>query len=263
MNTSYIKAAAWFVAAGALLMASRVAVAGPPFLTDDPEPIEYRHSEAYVFSTTQKAPDGKQYQLPAFEYNTSPVEDVHLHVMVPFVKLFPNAGPTQHGLGDIEVGVKYRFVHESDSRPQVGIFPILELPTGNSDKGLGNGRAWWTFPIWVQKSFGPWTTYGGGGRAFNSAPGMRDYNFGGWLLQRSITEKLILGGEVFAQGAATVDGRHSTFLNFGGYYNDIEVCGGCNLLFRAGHTVAGESQSGAYLGLYWSWSTDRTAEKGK
>ena len=140
---------------------------------------------------------------------------------------------------------------------------MLELPTGNSDKGLGNGRAWWTFPIWVQKSFGPWTTYGGGGRAFNSAPGMRDYNFGGWLLQRSITKKLILGGEVFAQGAATVDGRHSAFLNFGGYYNDIEVCGGCNLLFRAGHTVAGESQSGAYLGLYWSWPTDRTAEKGK
>ena len=67
MNTSDIEAAAWFLAAIAILMASRVAIAGPPFLTDDPEPIEYWHSEAYVFSTRQKGPDGKQYQLPAFD----------------------------------------------------------------------------------------------------------------------------------------------------------------------------------------------------
>jgi hypothetical protein len=261
MNASHTKAAAWSLASIVLLTASRAVLAGPPFLTDDPEPIEYKHSEAYVFSTKQKTPDGKLYQLPAFEYNTSPAEDVHLHVMVPFVKLFPSEGPRQYGVGDIELGIKYRFVHESDTHPQIGIFPMLELPTGNFDKGLGNGRAWWTFPVWVQKSFGPWTTYGGGGRAFNSAPGMRDYNFGGWLLQRTISEKLILGGEVFAQGAATVGGNHSTVVNFGGYYNDIDLCGGCNLLFRAGHSVAGESQSGAYLGLYWSWSTDGAAAK--
>jgi hypothetical protein len=193
--------------------------------------------------------------LPALEYNTSPVEDIHLHIMVPYLNGLPYDGPNQHGLGDVELGVKFRFVHETDRRPQVGIFPMLELPTGNSDKGLGNGRTWWTFPVWVQKSFGPWTTYGGGGRAFNSAPGMRNYSFGGWLLQRSITDKLILGGEIFAQGAASVDSSHSTFLNIGGYYNDIKLCGGCSLLFRAGHSVAGESHSEAYLGLYWSWPT--------
>ncbi len=243
------------LAAAALLTLSGAAFAGPPFMTDDPEPIEYQHSEAYLFSTYDKGPDGsKQVVLPAFEYNTSPIEDVHLHVVVPFANLYPSDGSgVQHGIGDVELGVKYRFVHETDTLPQVGVFPMLELPTGNVDKGLGNGRAWWTLPLWVQKSWGDWTSYGGGGRAFNSAPGMRSYYFGGWLIQRKVTEHLILGGEIFAQGAQSQDGRHTTFFNVGGYYNDIPACGGCSLLFRVGHSIAGETHTTAYLGLYWTW----------
>ena len=231
--------------------------AGPPFLTDDPEPIELHHSEAYVFSTYDKGPDGgKSITMPAFEYNTGPAPDWHLHVMVPLLDLRPGDGTRAYGLGDIEVGVKYRFVHETDSMPQIGIFPMLELPTGDSDAGLGNGKAWGIFPLWIQKSFGRWTTYGGGGRAFNSAPGMKDYNFGGWLLQRSITGHLILGGEVFYQGAASEDSQQSTVFNVGGTYSDMEPCGGCSLLFRVGTSISGEIHHEAYLGLYWSWGPE-------
>lgn len=55
--------------------------------------------------------------------------------------------------------------------------------------------------------FGTDSASGGGGRAFNSAPGMNDYNFAGWLVQHSVTERLILGGEVFYQGAPSEDSR--------------------------------------------------------
>lgn len=235
--------------------------AGPPFQTDDPEPIEYGHSEAYLFSTFERAPDGKSFQLPAFEFNTGPYPDLHLHLIVPFVSDRPNGGPEEYGLGDTEVGFKYRFVHESDYVPQIGIFSLVELPTGNAEKGLGNGRVFWSFPLWIQKSWGPWTTYGGGGRTFNTAEGARDFNFGGWLIQREITEKLTLGGEIFAQGAPTVDGQHVTNLNVGGYYKNMEWCFNCSLLFRVGHSVAGENQTNAYLGLYWTWGP--TEEKPK
>ena len=37
-----------------------------------------------------------------------------------------------------------------------------------------------------------------------------------WLLQKKVTEKLTLGGEIFHQTAATVDGVDSTGFNFGG-----------------------------------------------
>lgn len=231
-----------------------LAHAGPPFMTDDPEPIEYQHSEAYVFSTYDKGPDGaKTIAMPTFEFNTGPAPDWHLHAVVPFLDLRPSDGSHEYGLGDIELGVKYRFIHETDSHPQIGIFPMLELPTGDSHSGLGNGRAWETFPVWLQKSWGPWTTYGGGGRAFNSAPGMKNYTFGGWLVQRDVTNSLTLGGELFYQGATSDASRQSTFFNVGGLYNGIEPCGGCSLLFRVGASVAGEVHHEGYLALYWTW----------
>jgi len=35
------------------------------------------------------------------------------------------------GLGDIELGAKFRFVQENGWIPVVGTFPLLELPAGN------------------------------------------------------------------------------------------------------------------------------------
>ncbi len=40
---------------------------------------------------------------------------------------------------------------------------MLELPTGSSRLGLGNGQVWARLPLWVQKSYGKWMTYGGAG----------------------------------------------------------------------------------------------------
>ena len=55
--------------------------------------------------------------------------------------------------------------------------------------------------VWVQKSFSEWTTYGGGGYWINQDDNLGDknYSFFGWLLQRKITDKLTLGGEIFHQ----------------------------------------------------------------
>jgi hypothetical protein len=37
------------------------------------------------------------------------------------------------------------------------------VPTGNESRGLGAGHVQLYLPIWFQKDFGKWTTYGGGG----------------------------------------------------------------------------------------------------
>jgi len=116
----------------------------------------------------------------------------------------------------MEIGVKYRFVQETGSSPQIGIFPMAELATGDSGKGLGNGRTWWRLPVWIQKGWGEWTTYGGAWYVVNRAAGQKNYPFAGWLLQKDIGEKWTLGGEVFAHGRDTVDGQATTLLNAGG-----------------------------------------------
>jgi hypothetical protein len=163
--------------------------AGPPFQTDDPVPVDLHASEFYVFSTYAKSPGDKQIALPAFEYNYGVLPDTQLHLVVPILGNAPDAGTSQRGLGDLELGVKYRLLHETVTLPQVGIFPMIELPTGSARRGLGNGRAWWRLPVWLQKSWGDWTSYGGAGIAVNRAPGQKNYAFGGWLLQKDLNEK--------------------------------------------------------------------------
>ena len=232
-----------------LLSAARLH-AGPPFLTDDPEPVDYQHWEAYIFANGDHAGGSYTINGPAMELNYGVLPDTQLHLVVPMTTVGGSGMPTVSGLGDTEFGIKYRFVQETNGWPQIGIFPMVELPTGEASRGLGNGRAWFRLPLWLQKSFGPWTTYGGGGAVLNSAPGQRNYAFGGWLVQRSFGEHLTLGGELFAQDQATAGDRGFAALNFGGSYNVNEHF---SLLFSAGHSIAGDQHTLWYFGLYWTW----------
>ncbi len=230
---------------------SQNALAGPPFRTDDPEPVPWRHYEAYLFSTYDRVPGSRSLALPAFEFNVGAAPNLQLHVVLPAAYLEPQGA---YGLGDVELGAKYRFVQESRKRPEIGVFPLIEVPTGNANRGLGNGQVWARLPVWVQKSAGPWTTYGGAGYELNHAAGMKSSMFAGGLVQREITKRLILGTEVYSQQAQTIDGRGATYLDGGGYYNFREDL---SLLFMVGHSMAGEQRSTAYVGLYYTWGHNR------
>lgn len=258
MQANSYRRISYALIASALILVSTPVLAGPPFLTDDPAPVDYKHGEFYVFSAMDKTKDGKDTALPAFEYNYGAFPDTQLHIVVPYVRSAPNDAVSESGIGDVEVGVKYRFVQETDTTPQIGIFPMAELATGDSNKGLGNGKTWWRLPVWIQKSWGEWTTYGGAGYVINRAEGQKDYPFAGWLLQKDFGEKWTLGGEVFGRDKDTVDGRGTTILNFGGYY---KFTPDFNLLFSAGHNVGGESHAVAYLGLWWAFGGDGKDEQ--
>jgi Putative MetA-pathway of phenol degradation len=229
------------------LILSPRAQAGPPFQTDDPEPVPWHHYEAYVFSTVNRGGGATSWMLPAVEFNVGAAPNLQLHVTVPDSYVNPGSN---YGLGDIELGAKYRFIDESGHLPQAGVFPLIELPSGDDRLGLGNGHVWARLPLWLQKSHGPWTTYGGAGYEINHAPGMKDSTFAGWLLQRQITKRLTLGAEEYYQGAETLGAQGSMFTDAGGYYNFLR---NLSLLFMLGHTVAGERQTVAYVGLYYTW----------
>lgn len=236
--------------AGLFIAANAPAAAGPPFLTDDPQPIDYKHCEFYLFSTWDKSSNGTSSTGPSIEYNCGPAPNLHLHIVAPLQWNSPLGGAGTSGYGDTEVGVKFRFIQETEGRPMIGIFPMAELATGNAAQGLSNGRTWYELPLWIQKSYGAFTTYGGGGYALNSAPGAKNYPFAGWLVQRDFGKNLTLGGEVFSQGPSGVGGLHSSFYTAGGYLKPSESF---NALFNVGHTISGESHAVGYVGLYWTW----------
>lgn len=240
--------------------------AGPPFQTDDPEPIDYKHYEFYTFANMDGTRTENDAAGPALEFNWGALPNVHLHIIVPLAAAVPtnnpgfspdSVGPRTIGLGDIETGIKYRFVQEGKHRPMIGTFTMIELPTGNADRGLGVGKTWFKIPIWIQKSFGPWTTYGGGGETVISSkvPGYRNYPFAGWLVQRDFGKKWTLATEWFfhgPEGSIAPQTKAATLQDFGGYYK-FHGDESYQLLFCYGHTIVGQTENYAYLGLYWTW----------
>jgi hypothetical protein len=125
----------------ALSAASLCAWAGPPFRTDDPEPVEYKHLEFYVFSQQTLSADGRSGVLPAFELNYGVHDNVQLHLVAPIAFSRPSGQGTTRGYGDTELGVKYRFVQESESVPMVGVFPMR-----GAHRQLGQGSRHWLYP---------------------------------------------------------------------------------------------------------------------
>jgi hypothetical protein len=73
--------------------------------------------------------------------------------------------------------------------------------------------------MWFQKSFGDWTIDGGGGYWINQGGADKNFWFSGVLLQRKVTYKLTVGGEIFHQTADSIDSHDSTGFNFGAIYD--------------------------------------------
>jgi hypothetical protein len=254
-----------------LALCGTTAHAGPPYQTDDPDPVDFHHFEMYAFElsdSTGKNAGGTVLEIPAYEVNYGVIPNVQLHLVLPPSAVFqPMGGPANLGMGDTELGAKIRFVKETKRVPELGIFPFFELPSGNADKGLGVGKTWYRMPMWFQKSWGPeetqWTTYGGGGAAVVPQDGYKNYPFAGWLVQKQLNKKVSLGAELFghgAEGPAALSTRASTMIDLGGIY---EFNDGFDLLFAAGRSIYGQPETYTYLSFYWTWGPKDAADAGK
>lgn len=237
-----------------LVISFSPSLAGPPFVTDDPEPVDLGHWEVYGFGTGTDVKGDFGGTLAGTEVNYGAAPNLQLHLIVPLAFDQPSGGPTVAGPGDVELGAKYRFINPGDDDwyPQVGIFPLVELPAGNASRGLGAGKMREYLPVWLQKDWGDWTTYGGGGYWINPGPGNRNYWFVGWELQNQVTKQLMLGGEIFHQTANVVGGKSITGFNIGGVYDFTE---NYHLLFSSGRGLQNQAltnQLSYYLAIQWT-----------
>ncbi len=193
----------------ALWAAAPAAFAGPPFLTDDPEPTPTGHWEIYA-PQVEASGRGRDYEggLGA-ELNYGAAPDLQLTVGLPAAYVH-DADGLRTGAGDIRLSVKYRVFHDEAAGVSIAAFPGVTLPTAR--RGLGAGRVTALLPVWAQKDAGPWSVFGGGGYAINPGPGNRDYLTGGVAVSRQVTPTLLLGVEADRQGADTRGGHASTSL---------------------------------------------------
>jgi hypothetical protein len=233
-----------------LLLLGGVLAAGPPYLTDDPEPVPLGHWEVFLFTQGQRLGGVHSGLRPAMEANYGPFQNAQLQVQIPLAYADSDDGIRHRGLGDLQAGFKYRFQEESDGMPQLAVYPQVQAPTGRDADGLGAGH-WRVFlPLWLQKSFGPWTTYGGGGWWHNPGLGNRNCAVFGWLIQRELAEGTSLGFEVFRQGSPAMDQPSTTALNLG---FELALGHGLQAIASGGKIVQGASGGQFYVGLRGSF----------
>jgi hypothetical protein len=191
------------------LFPAEPAKAGPPYETDDPEPTETGHWEIYTF-TGFDADHGNVDGSAGVDLNYGPVKDVQLTATLPLDYSRARGGGWWSGAGDVEVGVKYRFVDLTSEGVSIAVFPRVFLPTSKAST-----RTRLLLPVWAQKDIGKTSIFGGGGYELNPGAGNRDFWLAGAAVTHAVSGALTLGGEATHRSADVVGGTSSNSLGAG------------------------------------------------
>jgi hypothetical protein len=209
--------AQWRASCGLVLaLLAEPASAGPPYVSDDPEPTDYKHFEIYTFNNGISTRSGTAGESGVdFNYGAAP--DLQLTAILPGSFDRPSGGGTSLGPGNIELAAKYRFLHQDGFGVDVSVFPRVFLPSGSNV--TGDNHASLLLPIWIQKDWnGGWSAFGGGGCTVSE---FRPVNFCqvGGVLTYQLLPKLQIGAELFHQTADSTGAPASTSLGIGWRYD--------------------------------------------
>jgi hypothetical protein len=151
------------------------------------------------------------------------------HIIAPLTLYVPSKGSSSYGYGVTELGIKFRFVQEREWLPQIGTFPLLEV-LSESERNLENQKLQTFLPIWLQKSTGKWTTYGGGWYWINPGSQNRNCWFTGIVIQRQVFPNLAPGLEIFHGTSQQAGQSAETGLNLGIVWGLVIFSTSCSLL---------------------------------
>jgi Putative MetA-pathway of phenol degradation len=206
----------WMTIVVATFALARPALAGPPYVSDDPEPTDYKHFEIYTFSNGS-ATRGDIGGAAGIDFNYGAAPNLQLTATLPAGFDRPASGETRFGLSNIELAAKYRFLHQDSFGLDVSIFPRVFLPSGSPNIGAQTASV--LLPVWVQKDWGRgWSAFGGGGCVIS---GRTSQNFclTGGVVAYQLLPKLQLGAELFHQTADDNGTPASTTVGLGARYD--------------------------------------------
>lgn len=221
-------------------IAVAAAHAGPPFASDDPETTEYGHYEIYLFTSGVKARDGIS-GAHGIDFNYGATPDLQLTAVLPVEYERPETGPNLSGVANIELAAKARFPHRESTGWDIAVFPRVFLPSASS--AIGERHASFLLPIWLEKDWNHWSTFGGGGCTLSRGGGSQDFCTVGWALTDQILPDIQLGVEL-VHSTATHKGEHpSTGIGVGLRYDMTE---NYHLLASAGPGLQNAAETGQY-----------------
>jgi hypothetical protein len=89
----------------------------------------------------------------------------------------------------------------------------------SASQSVGESHASLLLPICLERDWGDWSTFGGGGCAINHGGLARNFCLAGWALTLQALPRLQLGAELYYQTADSQDAHASTGVGVGARYD--------------------------------------------
>ena len=180
--------------------------AGPPLVTDDPGTPGDGAWEINVAAEFERRGDERLAALPLLDVNYGVAERVQLKYEVPWVTASETGGERHSGLGNSEVGLKWRFLDCGADGYSVSIYPQVEFnnPGSASDRrGLAEEGTTWVLPLEIQRTVRHVDYNLELGRAVG--PGDDEW-FLGLAASREVGERFEVAGELVGRTLARFSG---------------------------------------------------------
>lgn len=243
--------APWAAVSVSLFM-SAAAHAGPPLETDDPDTPGPNRWEINV-SSPFEIQDDTWVIHPLLDINYGVGERLQLKLKPRFVVVDEPGGEVEAGAGNIQVGVKWRFLEQERHGVSMSVYPQVDFnaPGNSVDRGLVDEGTQFFLPFQIQRVFGRSKVYAEIGYNW------REHQADEWALglaaEHSLSDKFRLVGELRNVSDADFD-DNQFFFNAGFKWSlrdDI------TLLASAGHTLYESGDNGptvfCYLGLQFTF----------
>jgi len=237
---------------------------GPPLVTDDPETPGRGGWEINFSHGVEKTRDEFSMQTPLIDINYGLLENDQWKIEFPLLFIYPeNDAPENDqgrwGVGDLEVGWKYRFFEEDERGFMASIYPQVLVPTGNACLGLGGGRTEMLLPLEAGRHFFDEKLLVYGEIGYNVVfDGSGEHNWiYGVAAEWQKSERLKLLFEVGGVTWETGSDPDFSFFNSGLKYELTEswtLIGSAGRSFRADHS--GSPVLMTFLGLQWTTCDD-------
>ncbi|WP_052573439.1 hypothetical protein [Haloferula sp. BvORR071] len=236
----------------ALLLGLCVAQAGPPLVTDDPDTPKRGDWEINVAVTADKRGRDWSLETPLLDFNYGFRDTVQLKFELPYLVEMEKDGPDQSGIGNSELGVKWRFF-ENDA---IAISTYPQLAFNSSDhtvrRGLVDGGVEFVLPVEFSHEFteetevfgelgGAWTDDGDSGA------------FCGLAMEHEVSESFAVLAELFGQSAHGFE-NPELLLNVGFHWQACEHVALIGAIGRG--LIEGDepmAELSSYLGLQFTF----------
>ncbi|HYX54393.1 MAG TPA: hypothetical protein VE783_13130 [Candidatus Limnocylindrales bacterium] len=185
----------------ALVNCSAFAQGGPPFYTNDPGTPGNLNLEVNVSYMPFLYTDQSVSHLPDLDINLGLGKRVQLTYENAWLRVQAPDAAAKFGLGQSNLGIKWRFYEGGDRGISLSFFPqvLLNNPNNSTERGITAEGNSFLLPMQFTKDFGAVSVdCEGGYQLVQKAPN-------GWLagvvVGRKISDKLEIAAEVYSQGA--------------------------------------------------------------